>query len=217
MKKPLLRGYFHEWMFFISIGACIPLINNSTNSTELIATIVYSIGIFMMFGFSALYHRVNWRPEVLKIMRRLDHSSIFIMIAGSFTPICLLVLPENIGFQLLTIMWIIAGIGILQTFSFTNVPRLVRAGIYLIAGYIAIPYLSVLSTVMGFTNFSLTVAGGTIYSVGAISYGLKFPDLRKSISGFCLKRPSFWKIILRPVSISGLFVIRWKTLYGWTC
>tara|TARA_B110000003_G_scaffold32304_1_gene30092 strand:+ start:156 stop:794 length:639 start_codon:yes stop_codon:yes gene_type:complete len=184
MKKPLLRGYFHEWMFFISIGACIPLINKSINSTELIATVVYSIGIFMMFGFSALYHRVNWRPEVLKLMRRLDHSSIFIMIAGSFTPICLLVLPENIGFQLLTIMWIIAGIGILQTFLFTNVPRLIRAGIYLIAGYIAIPYLSVLSTVMGFTNFSLTVAGGTIYSVGAISYGLKFPDFSPKYFGY---------------------------------
>ncbi len=184
MKKPLLRGYFHEWMFFIFIGACIPLINKSTNSTELIATVVYSIGIFMMFGFSALYHRVNWRPEVLKLMRRLDHSSIFIMIAGSFTPICLLVLPENTGFKLLTIMWIIAGIGILQTFLFTDVPRLIRAGIYLIAGYIAIPYLSVLSTVMGFTNFSLTVAGGTIYSVGAISYGLKFPDFSPKYFGY---------------------------------
>ena len=183
MKKPLLRGYFHEWMFFISIGACIPLINNSTNSTELIATIVYSIGIFMMFGFSALYHRVNWRPEVLKIMRRLDHSSIFIMIAGSFTPICLLVLPENLGLQLLIIMWVVAGIGILQTFIFTNAPRMIRAGIYLIAGYIAIPYLSVLSSVMGFTNFSLTVAGGTIYSVGAISYGLKFPDFSPKYFG----------------------------------
>ena len=154
------------------------------NSTELIATVVYSIGIFMMFGFSALYHRVNWRPEVLKLMRRLDHSSIFIMIAGSFTPICLLVLPENTGFKLLTIMWIIAGIGILQTFLFTDVPRLIRAGIYLIAGYIAIPYLSVLSTVMGFTNFSLTVAGGTIYSVGAISYGLKFPDFSPKYFGY---------------------------------
>ena len=184
MKKPLLRGYFHEWMFFISIGACIPLINNSTNSTELIATIVYSIGIFMMFGFSALYHRVNWRPEVLRIMRRLDHSSIFIMIAGSFTPICLLVLPENLGLQLLVIMWVVAGIGILQTFIFTNAPRMIRAGIYLIAGYIAIPYLSVLSSVMGFTNFSLTVAGGTIYSVGAISYGLKFPDFSPKYFGY---------------------------------
>ena len=203
MKKPLLRGYFHEWMFFISIGACIPLINNSTNSTELIATIVYSIGIFMMFGFSALYHRVNWRPEVLKIMRRLDHSSIFIMIAGSFTPICLLVLPENLGLQLLVIMWVVAGIGILQTFIFTNAPRMIRAGIYLIAGYIAIPYLSVLSSVMGFTNFSLTVAGGTIYSVGAISYGLKFPDFSPKYFGY----HEFFHVLISLAAILHLSLI----------
>ncbi|MDC0873101.1 hemolysin III family protein [Gammaproteobacteria bacterium] len=203
MKKPLLRGYFHEWMFFISIGACIPLINNSTNSTELIATIVYSIGIFMMFGFSALYHRVNWRPEVLKIMRRLDHSSIFIMIAGSFTPICLLVLPENLGLQLLIIMWVVAGIGILQTFIFTNAPRMIRAGIYLIAGYIAIPYLSILSSVMGFTNFSLTVAGGTIYSVGAISYGLKFPDFSPKYFGY----HEFFHVLISLAAILHFIVI----------
>ena len=203
MKKPLLRGYFHEWMFFISIGACIPLINNSTNSTELIATIVYSIGIFMMFGFSALYHRVNWRPEVLKIMRRLDHSSIFIMIAGSFTPICLLVLPENLGLQLLVIMWVVAGIGILQTFIFTNAPRMIRAGIYLIAGYIAIPYLSILSSVMGFTNFSLTVAGGTIYSVGAISYGLKFPDFSPKYFGY----HEFFHVLISLAAILHFIVI----------
>lgn len=203
MKKPLLRGYFHEWMFFISIGACIPLINNSTNSTELIATIVYSIGIFLMFGFSALYHRVNWRPEVLKIMRRLDHSSIFIMIAGSFTPICLLVLPENLGLQLLIIMWVVAGIGILQTFIFTNASRMIRAGIYLIAGYIAIPYLSVLSSVMGFTNFSLTVAGGTIYSVGAISYGLKFPDFSPKYFGY----HEFFHVLISLAAILHFIVI----------
>ena len=203
MKKPLLRGYFHEWMFFISIGACIPLINNSTNSTELIATIVYSIGIFMMFGFSALYHRVNWRPEVLKIMRRLDHSSIFIMIAGSFTPICLLVLPENLGLQLLVIMWVVAGIGILQTFIFTNAPRMIRAGIYLIAGYIAIPYLSVLSSLMGFANFSLTIAGGTIYSVGAISYGLKFPDFSPKYFGY----HEFFHVLISLAAILHFIVI----------
>ena len=203
MKKPLLRGYFHEWMFFISIGACIPLINNSTNSTELIATIVYSIGIFMMFGFSALYHRVNWRPEVLKIMRRLDHSSIFIMIAGSFTPICLLVLPENLGLQLLVIMWVVAGIGILQTFIFTNASRMIRAGIYLIAGYIAIPYLSVLSSLMGFANFSLTIAGGTIYSVGAISYGLKFPDFSPKYFGY----HEFFHVLISLAAILHFIVI----------
>ena len=118
--KPLLRGYFHEWMFFISVGACIPLIANSTNSVELAATIVYSLGVCMMFGFSALYHRVDWRARVLIIMRKLDHSAIFIMIAGTFTPICLLVLPGDTGIQLLFIIWAIAGIGILQTILFTQ-------------------------------------------------------------------------------------------------
>ena len=202
-KKPLLRGYFHEWMFFISIGACIPLISKSTNPNELIATIVYSIGIFMMFGFSALYHRVNWRPKVLKVMRRLDHSSIFIMIAGSFTPICLLVLPDKLGVQLLLIIWIIAGVGILQTVLFTNTPRMVRAGIYLIAGYMAIPYLSALSSVMGFTNYALTVAGGTIYSVGAIGYGLKFPDFSPKYFGY----HEFFHILVSVAAILHFIVI----------
>ena len=202
-KKPLLRGYFHEWMFFISIGACIPLISKSTNPNELIATIVYSIGIFMMFGFSALYPRINWRPKVLKVMRRLDHSSIFIMIAGSFTPICLLVLPDRLGLQLLLIIWIIAGIGIIQTVLFTNTPRMVRAGIYLIAGYMAIPYLSVLSSVMGFTNYALTVAGGTIYSVGAIGYGLKFPDFSPKYFGY----HEFFHILVSVAAILHFIVI----------
>jgi hemolysin III len=183
-KKPLLRGFFHEWMFFVSIGACIPLIIKSSNSIELIATIIYSIGIFMMFGFSALYHRVNWKPKVLGLMRRLDHSSIFMMIAGTFTPICLLVLPMATGKSLLMIIWIIAGLGILQSIIFTNMPRLLRASFYLGAGYLAIPYMSVMASFMGYTNFALTVAGGTIYSVGAISYGFKFPDISPKYFGF---------------------------------
>lgn len=190
-------------MFFVSIGACIPLIIKSSNINELISTIVYSIGIFMMFGFSALYHRVNWRPKVLKIMRKLDHSSIFVMIAGSFTPICLLVLPEKIGMQLLLIIWFVAGIGILQSILFTNMPRLIRAGIYLIAGYVAIPYISVMASVMGVANFGLTVAGGTIYSVGAIGYGLKFPDFSPKYFGY----HEFFHVLVSVAAILHFIVI----------
>jgi hemolysin III len=202
-KKPLLRGYFHQWMFFVSIGACIPLIIKSSNVHELVSTVVYSIGIFMMFGFSALYHRVDWRPKVLKIMRKLDHSSIFVMIAGSFTPICLLVLPEKTGLQLLLIIWIVAGIGILQSILFTNIPRLIRAGIYLVAGYVAIPYLSIMASVMGVANFSLTVAGGTIYSVGAIGYGLKFPDFSPKYFGY----HEFFHVLVSVAAILHFIVI----------
>ena len=190
-------------MFFVSIGACIPLIIKSSNINELVSTIVYSIGIFMMFGFSALYHRVNWRPKILKIMRKLDHSSIFVMIAGSFTPICLLVLPEKTGMQLLLIIWIVAGIGILQSILFTNMPRLIRAGIYLIAGYVAIPYLSVMASVMGVANFGLTVAGGTIYSVGAIGYGFRFPDFSPKYFGY----HEFFHVLVSVAAILHFIVI----------
>jgi len=203
VTKPLLRGYFHEWMFFISVGACIPLITNSTNSIELAATIVYSMGVCMMFGFSALYHRVDWRSRVLTIMRRLDHSAIFVMIAGSFTPICLLVLPGDTGIQLLFIIWIIAGIGILQTVLFTETPRLIRAGIYLIAGYMVIPYLSVMFSVMSMTNFILTTAGGTIYTVGAIGYGFKFPDISPKYFGY----HEFFHILVAIAAVLHFIVI----------
>ena len=203
VTKPLLRGYFHEWMFFISVGACIPLITNSTNSIELAATIVYSMGVCMMFGFSALYHRVDWRFRVLKIMRRLDHSAIFVMIAGSFTPICLLVLPDDAGLQLLLIIWVIAGTGILQTLLFTQTPRLVRASIYLVAGYMVIPYLSVMSSVMSMTNFTLTATGGTIYTVGAIGYGFKFPDISPKYFGY----HEFFHILVSIAAVLHFIVI----------
>ena len=118
-------------MFFVSIGACIPLISKSTTAIELTATIIYSIGIFMMFGFSALYHRVNWRPKVLKIIRRLDHSSIFIMIAGTFTPICLLVIHKNVGIELIEIIGYITGSGIIQDFFISNMLNMFKDTFYL--------------------------------------------------------------------------------------
>jgi hemolysin III len=201
--KPFLRGYFHKWMFFISVGACIPLIANSTNSAELAATIVYSLGVCMMFGFSALYHRVEWKARVLILMQKLDHSAIFVMIACSFTPICLLVLPGDTGIQLLFIIWIIAGIGILQTMLFTQTPRLLRAGIYLVAGYMAIPYLSVMFSVMSMTNFTLTAAGGAVYTVGAIGYGFKFPNISPKYFGY----HEFFHILVSIAAVLHFIVI----------
>ena len=115
-------------------------------------------------------------------MRRLDHSAIFVMIAGSFTPICLLVLPDNTGIQLLFIIWIIAGIGILQTVLFTETPRLIRAGIYLVAGYMAIPYLSVMFSVMSMTNFTLTAASVELFILlGPLDMVLSFQILALNI------------------------------------
>ena len=128
---------------------------------------------------------------------------LFAMIAGSFTPICLLVLPGNTGIQLLFIIWIIAGIGILQTVLFTETPRLIRAGIYLVAGYMAIPYLSVMFSVMSMTNFILTAASGTIYTVGAIGYGFQFPDISPKYFGY----HEFFHILVSIAAVLHFIVI----------
>ena len=182
--KPRFRGVSHQLMFFVSIIPCSILIFKTSNPSQLIAILTYSIGLLSMFGFSALYHRLNATIEIKKILRKLDHSAIFMMIAGTFTPICLLALKEQSGTKLLIIIWSIALIGIIQSIFLSNIHRLLRAFIYLIAGWAALPFIPILIASLSFTKLILIVAGGTIYSIGAITYGFKVPVLSPETFGF---------------------------------
>tara|TARA_B100001094_G_C17876985_1_gene644973 strand:+ start:150 stop:785 length:636 start_codon:yes stop_codon:yes gene_type:complete len=184
LQQPKFRGVMHHFMFFVSLVACIPLILKSTNSIEATSTIVYSIGLLSMFGFSALYHRKKTTVEIKKILRKLDHSGIFLMIAGTFTPICLLSLPLDSGIQLLTIIWGVAIVGILQSIFFSKIHRLLRASIYLVAGWVALPFMPMLVVSLSFIKLTLVITGGVIYSLGATAYGFRFPKLNPDIFGF---------------------------------
>ena len=184
LLQPRFRGVMHHIMFFVSLVACIPLIFKSTNSVEITSTIVYSIGLLSMFGFSALYHRRRSTIEVKRFLRKLDHSGIFLMIAGTFTPICLLALPVESGIKLLTIIWVVAFIGILQSVFFGNIHRILRASIYLVAGYVALPFISIIFMSLSMSKIILVIAGSIIYSVGAFAYGFKFPKLNPDVFGF---------------------------------
>lgn len=184
VEKPLLRGHFHQEMFFVSLGASILLIAKSKSRLEYISTVVYSIALLAMFGISALYHRITWNPTQRFLMKRLDHSGIYLMIAGCFTPITLLALPEKSGMPLLTLIWIVAFIGIIQSIFFVNIPKMYSAILYLIMGYMIVPYFSELASHIGPTNLSLLIAGGVAYSVGAISYGLKRPVFNPLVFGY---------------------------------
>lgn len=184
MTQPKFRGSSHHFMFFVSIIASIFLILKSTSSTELVATIVYSIGLLSMFGFSALYHRKKTTLEIKQRLRKLDHTGIFLMIAGTFTPICLLSLPLESGLKLLTIIWSVAAVGILQSIFFSKIHRLLRASIYLIAGWVALPFMPILIASLSFIKLILVVAGGIIYSIGATAYGFRIPKLSPEVFGF---------------------------------
>ncbi len=182
--KPLLRGHFHQAMFFIVLGAGIPLIINSRGFAAQASVSIYVLCALMMFGISSLYHRVTWSPERRALWKKLDHAGIYLMIAGTFTPVSILGLGAESGFKCLVTIWIVAFVGIIQSIFFVNIPKMLSASIYLFAGYLIIPYVSELNQTIGASNVWLLVAGGIVYTLGALSYGLKRPAFYPRYFGY---------------------------------
>jgi hemolysin III len=183
-KKPLLRGHFHQAMFFIALGACTPLILRCKTTSEQTAIITYSICMLAMFGISTLYHRVTWTPEKRIFWRKLDHAGIYLMIAGTATPMAMLGMDENSGTKFLITIWIAAFIGILQSIFFVNLPKFISAIIYLGTGLLVLPYLPELRNSIGIENSWFIMSGGVAYGLGALSYGLKRPVLSPRVFSY---------------------------------
>lgn len=145
---------------------------------------IYLLCMLSMFGISTLYHRITWSVKHRLLWKKLDHAGIYLMIAGTFTPIALLGLSMESAKSCLLMIWIVAFVGIIQSIFFVNLPKFVSAILYLIAGYLILPYFSELKTSLGVINSSLIVAGGVVYSIGAISYGLKRPVFYPKYFGY---------------------------------
>jgi hemolysin III len=141
------------------------------------AASVYVAGVISMFAVSATYHRVQWgSPLAEKWMMRLDHSAIFLFIAASYTPLALLALPPGIGADVLTLVWTGALAGVALKMCWPSAPRWVGIPLYLMLGYVAIWFAEPLLDVAGATVVALLIAGGVLYNVGAILYGVRWPN-----------------------------------------
>lgn len=184
LVKPKLRGFFHQAAFFLSLGACGILISLAKNFNSLISLVIYSFGVVTLFGVSALYHRRQWSPYHRQWMRRLDHAAIFIMIAGTGTPLCLLAISETGGKTLLVLIWGAAFLGVMQTLFWIKAPKYLSAILYLAMGWLAAPYISELKVALGNLSVSLILIGGVIYSIGALIYALKRPNPWPLIFGY---------------------------------
>lgn len=176
MKKPLLRGHIHQESFFFALGACSMLVAKASNSESLIAGLTYSFCLVSLFGVSALYHRPNWDARRRAIMRKLDHSAIFVLIAGCFTPVCLLALPEAIGIKLLSIVYFAAGLGVLKSIFWTNAPKWLSCLLYGCVIFLFTPYLREFNTSLGPSNMDFIWAGCFVYALGAVFYAFKKPN-----------------------------------------
>jgi hemolysin III len=178
--RPRLRGWLHLWAFAVSVAAGVVLVSvvaATRGSEAALATTIYAVTVCLLFGISATYHRVNWiRPSRHALLARLDHSMIFVFIAGTYTPFAVLAMPERTGRIVLTIVWLGAVGGVLLKTSWITAPRWLGVPLYLALGWVAVFVAPSLLTNGGVATFVLVVVGGLIYTFGGIVYGLKRPD-----------------------------------------
>ena len=176
VSKPRLRGWFHLGMAPFVQLAGLALIVVAPSLLARVAVGIYLIGATLLFATSALYHRGTWSARTGGFLRRLDHANIFIFIAGTYTPLALLLLDRTNATILLSLVWGIALAGIAFKLGWMNAPRWLYTGLYIGMGWVAVGWLASFWSAGGPAIVILIVLGGLIYSAGAIVYARKRPD-----------------------------------------
>lgn len=174
--KPRLRGWIHAGTAPFALAASIVLVALAPPVAPRLATAVFGLSAVLLFGTSAVYHRGTWSPRVAAVLRRLDHTNIFLIIAGTYTPLAVILLPEPTARTLLVIVWSGAVVGLLMRVFWLGAPRWLYVPIYLALGWVAVAYLGPLWTNGGPAVVWLVMVGGLAYTVGAVVYALKRPD-----------------------------------------
>lgn len=173
--KPTWRGWIHAATFPITIVAGVVLIALAEGTAAKWASAVFVATSMLLFGLSALYHRFNWNPRTKVILKRIDHANIFLLIAGTYTPLAVLALPPDKGWLLLGIVWGGALVGIAFRVFWIGAPRWLYVLLYLLLGWAAVMYLGDLLEA-SVAMMVLVIVGGLLYTVGAIVYGIKRPN-----------------------------------------
>lgn len=180
LGRPRARGWIHLYSAVVAAiaGAALVSVSWAGDSTHAgLATLVYTATIVAMFSVSATYHRVTWQSATArKWMKRLDHSMIFVFIAGSYTPFALLALPQHSGMLLFWIVWGGAAAGVTLKMFWPSAPRWVGVPLYLILGWLAVWFAVPIMEGAGVAALVLLAVGGALYSVGGIFYALKWPN-----------------------------------------
>lgn len=188
LAKPRLRGWIHVYSAAVAAiaGAALVSVSWATKTTRAgHATLAYAVAIVAMFTVSALYHRVHWKSSSARNwMKRLDHSMIFVFIAGSYTPFASLAMPRATGHLVLAIVWGGALVGIALAVFWPTAPRWVGVPLYLLLGWVAVWYTGIVLHNAGAAAVVLLAVGGVLYSIGAVFYALRWPDPWPSTFGY---------------------------------
>jgi hemolysin III len=182
--KPRLRGVSHQYAFFVSLACGVALVLAAGSGRARLAVTIYAAAVSGLLGTSALYHRVTWRPQARRWMRRLDHSMIFVLIAGTYTPVALLALSGTLGRTVLIVVWAGAGAGVLFKLVWIDAPKWLLAAIYLALGWVSLAVFGELPGAIGWLAVAGLAVGGLLYTVGAIVYASGRPNPVPGVFGY---------------------------------
>ncbi|MET8761078.1 hemolysin III family protein [Lentzea sp. NPDC004782] len=186
--RPRLRGWLHFWSFITSVATgatLIALAASTVSARAALATSVYGLTVLGLFGVSALYHRVTWKSDRVRTwMKRLDHSMIFVFIAGTYTPFALLAMNPGTGRVVLAVVWIGAVLGVTLKLAWPHAPRWLGVPIYIALGWVAVFVLPELLHHAGVAALVLLLVGGALYTVGAVFYATRWPNPWPQVFGY---------------------------------
>jgi len=182
--RPLLRGVTHAYAFWVALAAAVVLTALVPAGTPRVASVVYGIGLCGLFAASGTYHRWRWNPRWRPLLRRIDHSTIFIFIAASYTPVALLVMHGTLRWVILAAVWSGASIGVVLSVAWITAPRVLSAACYLALGWTVVFALPQMLDALDLAPLVLLGVGGLLYTLGAIVYATKRPNPWPSTFGF---------------------------------
>jgi hemolysin III len=183
-QRPLLRGTFHVGMAVATPFLLVLLMLVADSPREYVGGAIYASTLIALYTTSATYHTIPWRRPWSGVMMRLDHSMIFALIAGTYTPFCLLVVGDAWGITLLSVVWSLAGVGMLLKIAWPRAPRWLSVGLYLGLGWLGIVAAAPVVTNLSAGATAALMLGGVLYSVGAICYAKRWPDPSPRFFGY---------------------------------
>lgn len=183
------NGFSHLIGAVISLVGLISLvikacISPGLTNLKLIGVIIFGFSLIFLYTASSIYHLVNSSEKVIRLLRKLDHSMIYVLIAGTYTPICLICLNGSLRWYIFIIIWLLAITGILFKMIWFNLPRWISTSFYIGMGWLVVFFISPISKVISFEGILFLVLGGIFYTVGGIIYASKWPRLNIKVLGF---------------------------------
>jgi len=206
VKDPM-SALTHFIGFIAVIPVFICLLEKAETKLQMIGFIVFGISLMLLYGASTIYHTLKLSAERTALLRRIDHMMIFVLIAGTYTPVCLVTLAGKFGTILLSAIWVIAVAGVFMKIFWMGVPRWLSTMIYVVMGWLSITAFVPLMRTVGWGGFGVLLGGGIAYTVGAVIYATKKPNLA------ILKSFGFHEIFHVFVMIGTAFHIAFMFLY----